>query len=175
MAESSTQSRSPPNGKHSVPPTSSISPLDKPDPMEPAAFPSALRLGSSIIDRAQLERERLERQAARAPPAATSVQVKPQAEGSRPQLNGATQRNINGRGISHPSMDNPNSSAGPSRISTTQRLHPFREADPGVSDAAGRYFLDGELRHAALSIGQPSEDKTFAPAEVLGKVKPTTW
>nr|XP_018262379.1 uncharacterized protein I303_05396 [Kwoniella dejecticola CBS 10117]OBR84537.1 hypothetical protein I303_05396 [Kwoniella dejecticola CBS 10117] len=116
---------------------------------EPVTAP-ALRIGGQIIDRAQLERERRERQAARQAASGASTPIPSIASvNSRPQ-------------------------PGPARISgmssiAQSAIHPLQGSGPFPNDAAGEYYPDGELRHVALKIGEPSTERTFSPKEVVGK------
>jgi tyrosyl-DNA phosphodiesterase-1 len=47
--------------------------------------------------------------------------------------------------------------------------HPLQSSGPFPSDAAGEYYLDGEMRHNALSIGNPTSEPTFSSKQVVGK------
>jgi tyrosyl-DNA phosphodiesterase-1 len=75
-----------------------------------------------------------------------------------------------------------NAEAGPSTAKTNNGMrpppprntrpshHPLQSSGPFPSDAAGEYYLDGEMRHNALSIGNPTSAPTFSPQQVVGKV-----
>lgn len=106
------------------------------------------------IDRAQLERERLARQAARAG-ASTSAAAGP----SKPPT-----------GSSHPRPTKPQAREHPQ---TSARLpnHPLQSKGPLPQDAAGEYYLDGELRHVRLRIGQPSSSRTFSIRDIFREVR----
>lgn len=175
LAQGNQETSTPTTSEASMPAQAQESVAATPDPLNPASFPSVLRLGNHVIDRAQMERERLERQAARSQQSAEAGPSKLQAplKAETPSVPPATARIINGRRVSHtPPPAKGHSAAGPSRQASSARstLHPFHEAGPARFDAAGRYFLDGEIRHTALSIGSRTEEPTFDPAEVFGEV-----
>nr|XP_031864193.1 uncharacterized protein CI109_000105 [Kwoniella shandongensis]KAA5531265.1 hypothetical protein CI109_000105 [Kwoniella shandongensis] len=151
-----------------------------PAPSDASATPSVLRLGGQMIDRAQLEKERRERQAAR----------QAQQGGSQPAStisNGFSAGPARVTGMSSIATSS-NSSASTSTIkaasssaarsgpsTSAQRpqasgiTHPFQAPGPFPSDAAGEYYLDGEMRHTALTIGDPTSERTFSPKQVVGK------
>ncbi|KAL1412875.1 hypothetical protein Q8F55_000624 [Vanrija albida] len=129
-----------------------------PTPVEPAAA-GGLKLGGLMIDRAQLEKERLARQAAKegkplpdvvSPNAAASSSKAPVPPSQHQQP--AASHNV----------------PGPSSTPTRYPNHPLQTASAPPHDAAGEYFLDGELRHVALRIGNSSTGRTFSPRQVFG-------
>ncbi|WWC70762.1 uncharacterized protein I206_104713 [Kwoniella pini CBS 10737] len=123
-----------------------------------------LRIGGQIIDRAQLERERRERQAARQAastpasdtptPNASSANTRPQAGPSRI----AGMSSISSGPTAGPSTPRANSSP----------KHPLQSEGSFPSDAAGEYYPYGELRHVALTIAEPTTERTFSPKQVIG-------
>jgi tyrosyl-DNA phosphodiesterase-1 len=113
---------------------------------------------TKLSDRAQMEKERLARQAAR------------EAKAGQPRGSGvATALSQSGQ----PSIP----SAGPSMPRAQSIIHPLQSPGPFPSDAAGEYYLDGELRHSTLTIGEPATEPTFDPQRVIGKVSvgQLTW
>ena len=148
----------------------------------PAAAPSALKLGGQLIDRAQLERERLARQAARsasgssAAPSLSADTLTSAVTSRSPSLaNGRDvlrelrqERNVFGSQGSSDAIASSSSSKrdGPS----TSHNHPFQQTPPLPRDAGGEYFLHGEIRHVALTIGEPDESPTFTLPQVVGEV-----
>ncbi|TXT13549.1 hypothetical protein VHUM_00916 [Vanrija humicola] len=131
------------------PPSASTSSSSKPGPSGEAtptepAVAGGLKLGGLMIDRAQLERERLARQAAK--------------EASKPAAS-----------LPHRQQPTttPSAPASPS-LPTRVANHPLQTASTPPSDAAGEYFLDGELRHVALTIGTSNSARTFSPRKVFG-------
>ena len=146
-------------------------------------------LAAVLGDRAQMERERLARQAARqahqsgqAGPSGTSSTGAPPksstpmtAHSEQPRvatLNdyspadaSSSRRTDNGRTVQAGSASGPTSRS----TSYANPYHPFRTASPG-QDAAGEYYLDGELRHTAMTIGHSSNEPTFTAEQVIGDV-----
>ena len=126
---------------------------------------------NGLGDRAQMERERIARQEAKLAQGINGGLAKaPQASSSS-----STSRVI---GLSDlPTSDGPSSSR-PTNGSTNgnrpstkpPRLHPLQSAGPFPRDAAGEYYLDGEMRNTHLEIGDPTSDPTFAPQDMMGKV-----
>lgn len=138
----------------SVPSTLPNSPAFE-TPAEPAR-PSGL--GALGIDRAQMEKERLARLAARQNSnGEEAVKESPASSSSaRPPP------------LSRPG---PSPRAGPSSPpKSPQSDHPYQGRGPFPRDAAGEYYLDGELRHVALKIGKATGDPTFSPRDVFGNV-----
>lgn len=107
---------------------------------------------NGLPSRAQMEAERLARQAARAGSFATS---------------GAGPSSSTTAAISA----GPSSSTQPQRASSAlaRSAHPFRSSSFPADDA-GEYYPDGELRHSGLTIGDPTSDPTFSPEQVIGRV-----
>ncbi|AAW43200.2 expressed protein [Cryptococcus deneoformans JEC21] len=118
--------------------------------------PSSLRVGSQTYDRAQMNKERLQRQAAR---------EKSEAEQSRRE------------GISTFEQTTPRlpqaRKAASAQWPPPTGAHPFQGTAPFPRDAAGEYYLEGELRHTGNmwasegpigNIRQP----TFSLTHVVG-------
>lgn len=130
-------------------------------PVEPAAAGGGLKLGGLLVDRAQLERERLARQAAKeGKPAPSTEATNATASSSNPPTSASHHQ------PAAASTSVPGSSSAPTRVTN----HPLQTASSPPSDAAGQYFLDGELRHVALSIGINNSARTFSPSQVFGEV-----
>jgi tyrosyl-DNA phosphodiesterase-1 len=143
---------------------------------EDAPQPVGLRLGGLQIDRAQMERDRIARQAAR-----MGTSVKPEVSKPVESRNavassskGASSSNAASSYRAIPSSSKPSSSNGAGRTlpPPLPRLkdHPIQSAGPFPRDAAGEYYVDGELRHVSLRIGRDSTAKIFSPRDVFGKV-----
>ncbi|EIW73567.1 hypothetical protein TREMEDRAFT_70993 [Tremella mesenterica DSM 1558] len=145
---------------------------------------SVIRIGGATIDRAQLEKERLARQAARAAASAdTSSAVGKPLEASllstpaAPTSTGADSA-TDGRSKLQSLRGN---GAGPSNVTAKpvvvtsssseapRSVHPYHQSGPLPRDAAGEYYLNGELRHSALTIGRPTTEPTFSLPQVIGK------
>lgn len=123
---------------------------------EPA--PRSLGLGALGIDRAQMEKERLARLATR-----QGSNGEGSAKDSPAPASSARPPPSSGPG--------PSSRGGPSSPpKTAQSDHPYQGRGPFPRDAAGEYYLDGELRHVALKIGRATSDPTFSPRDVFGNV-----
>ncbi|WRT67770.1 uncharacterized protein IL334_004743 [Kwoniella shivajii] len=157
--------------------TSSLAPCveaKSPIPSAESTSTPVLRIGGQVIDRAQLEKERRERQAARqASASGSSTPLTPTVEPSTANRLSAGPARIAGM-ISIASPNPPptsNATAGPStpRSAHTTSIHPLQSPDPFPTDAAGEYYLNGELRHSALTIGDPTTERTFSPQQVVGK------
>jgi tyrosyl-DNA phosphodiesterase-1 len=133
---------------------------------------------SVLGNRAQMEAERIARQKAREgqngssqPSSSAVTATKAPASSSGPKI--ATMSDLHSR----------NAEAGPSSsnrqintVNTSSKPyksthHPLQSRGPFPTDAAGEYYLDGEMRHNALTIGNPSEAPTFTPHQVVGKVR----
>jgi tyrosyl-DNA phosphodiesterase-1 len=117
-------------------------------------------------DRAAMEKERLERQAARLASSGKgySVVKMPAPSTHRPSGTGGiiSLGDIAARsGSSHTTTGAP---------SSKKSDHPLRSRGPFPADAGGEYYLDGEMRHTSLSIGNPATEPTFGPADVIGRV-----
>lgn len=123
---------------------------------------SSLRIGSQTYDRAQMNRERLERQAARE-----------KAEAKQPRREGI------------PTFEQTSSRLPQARKAASAQwppptgIHPFQGTDPFPRDAAGEYYIEGELRHtgnmwanenSARSLPSP----TFSLTHVIGDVSINT-
>lgn len=124
---------------------------------------------NQLLDRAQMERERLARQAARQAQAQSSTTGASSVSKSTPGSSSSS--GTKARIATLSSL--PESQAGPSRqpIPTARSIHPLQSSGPFPSDAAGEYYLDGEMRHSQLDIGQPAALPTFNIHQVIGKVR----
>ncbi len=155
-------------------------------------------LGIAVSDRAQMEKERLARQAARqqdassaaagsnnqAPSAVSSTSIAKENGQSSPAATSSMTavpavRPANGvkrssNGVTHiggPSVTANNSQRnGSARVANGLTGHPLQAPGPFPTDAAGEIFLEGEMRHTDLTIGEPTTARTFFPARVIGKV-----
>ncbi|WVQ96684.1 hypothetical protein IAU59_003790 [Kwoniella sp. CBS 9459] len=172
----------------SVPSSPVASGTASPAPSMDAAAPPVLKIGGQVIDRAQLEKERRERQAARqaaasglsssstpsATPTPTQTSSAPLKTSGPPRDSGAGAARIAGMSsIASSSSSTSNGRAsGPStsahRTISSITPHPFQSTGAFPRDAAGEYYLDGELRHTALLIGDDSRERTFSPQDVVG-------
>ncbi|KJE03342.1 tyrosyl-DNA phosphodiesterase 1 [Cryptococcus gattii NT-10] len=121
---------------------------------------SSLRIGSQTYDRAQMNRERLERQAAR-----------DKAEAKQPRREGI------------PTFEQTSSRRPQARKAASAQwppltgIHPFQGTAPFPRDAAGEYYVEGELRHtgnmwandnSAGSLPSPTPSPTFSLTHVIG-------
>lgn len=156
-------------------------------PLSPAHRLSA---GGPLGDRAQMERERLARQAAKdgqtSTSAAASASGSSTATTSQPPRTKSTVTPIGGprgniRSFSDLQAETTAGSSSSSRSagSSNERStgssnphHPLQAHGPPPSDAAGEYYLDGELRHAALTVVGASSERTFSAEQVIGTVSP---
>lgn len=148
--------------------TSSLAPDGDAAPALPAAV-----LPTVLSGRAQMEAERIARQKAREAAGPTSgttstasSRLPTQTSSRVATMSDLTTRNDAGPSTA-PSSSKANGSGQPRRPATH---HPLQSPGPFPSDAAGEYYLDGELRHVALTIGQPSQARTFSPQQVVGTV-----
>ena len=154
----------------------------------PTIAPVSVALPPVLSGRAQMEQERLERQKARAmasgkpsttPAAASgSTPIPTIASGSRSPTGPSVVKTIadldtdsktGSSGSASTSRPRPVASGSSSRPRVSSH-HPLQSSGPFPSDAAGEYYLDGELRHTALTIGKPTDAPTFSPKQVVGKV-----
>lgn len=124
---------------------------------------AALKPGGLAYDRAQIERERLARQQAR--------EQKSNGTGNK-TAEAAPPRTANGAVASSSTQF---TSSGPSSNQTSFKavppsLHPLQGRGPFPKDAAGEYYPDGELRHSALTVVDPTSKPTFNLPDVIGKV-----
>ncbi|ODN81641.1 hypothetical protein, variant 1 [Cryptococcus amylolentus CBS 6039] len=108
---------------------------------------TVLKIGGQTIDRAQMERERLERQAARE-----------KASGKTP---GPSAPAGSSRHHSMPSLHND------SQLPRAANAHPFQGNRPFPRDAAGEYYLSGEMRHTYNKV-VPTQEPIFTPQDVVG-------
>ena len=165
----------------------------QPAPLSPA--PRAALQGI-LSDRAQMEKERLARQAQKqANLSATtssntkdslSTPISPRTVVTPQRTEGAKVATLNDFRTTALS---PKRSAYPGRtvegitsgvhFASTSRInfdpyHPL-QSHPSGRDAAGDYFLDGELRHTTMTIGTPSDAPTFSPEVVIGDVSKVSF
>ena len=141
--------------------------------------------GGLLGDRAQMERERLARQAARAAQIGGSNGItaeprvvhipgpKTSTDGSRIATVSDWNQPQNGAGPSTGFSNGATKVASQSSKSTSHARHPLQSAGPFPSDEAGECYLDGEMRHTALTIGEPTSERTFSPDQVIGDVSHT--
>jgi len=135
---------------------------------------SAPTLPPVLSGRAQMEQERIARQKAREgqtgnaqPSVSTTSNVKPtQSTGSRISTMADLSRNAEA-GPSSNTTRNTNGSKPTTRPPT---YHPLQSTGPFPTDAAGEYYLDGEMRHNSLTVGRASSAPTFSPQQIVGKV-----
>lgn len=151
-------------GRHQAAPSTANTAALPPTPA-PTALPISAASGV-LGDRAAMEKERLERQAARLASTTKGYSVvkmpapptpRPSRSGGITTLGDLANRSGNGHASS-------------SSQSIRQSAHPVQSPGPFPSDAAGEYYLDGETRHSALTIGNDATEPTFGPADVIGRV-----
>ena len=164
--QSKTPSTTPHNTDESHSDPSFTRPNGAGEPSRPAAPAPQINMNGALGDRAQMERDRLARQAAKqSTPATTSADASTlAASGSRAYVP-ARLRSLADLSNSRSPTPPPASAQAPATA-----LHPFHSSTPFLSDAGGQYFLDGEMRHTALTIGTPATERTFSPADMLGDV-----
>lgn len=144
--------------------------------------PVAAALPPVLSGRAQMEQERLARQRAREASgpsskegmsASSALQVKRETPPSRiATMTDIVSRDINAASSSSASGSKSRVTNGTTSRSRPSTHHPLQSAGPFPTDAAGEYYLDGELRHVALTIGNKTEAPTFSPRQVVGAVSP---
>lgn len=134
-----------------------------------------------LSGRAQMEQERIARQKAR----------KGQSGSSQPSASTTSTSNVKSAPSSNSRIAtmadlNRNAEAGPSSSNNVRPIngsksaprppthHPLQSIGPFPTDAAGEYYLEGEMRHNALSIGRASTAPTFSPQQIVGKVSLNT-
>lgn len=138
-----------------------------------------LQAGGILGDRARMEQERLARQAARLGAAGGTSSATPASSvnsASKPPEVGSSR--VATLGDYRTDVANPSGSVYPGQStvaeSRSQRphssTHPLQSPGPFPTDVAGEYYLEGEMRHTAMSIGTPSTDRTFSPEQVIGDV-----
>ena len=153
--------------------TSSIRPVSRaaPGAAEGVHVPSgnpSLKPGGLAYDRAQMEKERLARQKAREQPGSSAGQGEGAARVARTATGTVTPIAGPGRVTTNAG---PSSSSASSSVNMPSGLHPFQRAGPFPTDAAGEYYLDGELRHTDLQICKPTSTPTFNLPSIIGKVR----
>lgn len=155
--------------------------VPSPTPAEASAN-SAFPPSRGILgDRAQMEQERLARMAAR-----QNQQAGFGPSSSRPATTAVAPRSTNVATLSdfRSSDIQPARSAyngltvkGASSVRLPDKSHhPLQSPQPFPNDAAGEYFLDGELRNTHVDpqlVGSPQE-RTFSLKEVIGDVSRTS-
>lgn len=131
-----------------------------------------------LSGRAQMEQERIARQKAREAqngikPATSSMShIKPALPTGNARI--ATMSDLSSRNAEA----GPSSNGAPRPVNRIQpppsrpTYHPLQSPGPFPTDAAGEYYLDGEMRHNALTIGRSSTAPTFSPKQIVGKVSP---
>jgi tyrosyl-DNA phosphodiesterase-1 len=127
-----------------------------------------------LSGRAQMEQERIARQTAREgqtsnsqPSASTTSDVKPTpSTGSRI----ATMADLSRNAEAGPSSNTSRATNGSKSTTRPPTYHPLQSTGPFPTDAAGEYYLDGEMRHNALTIGRNTSAPTFSPQQIVGKV-----
>jgi len=138
-----------------------------------------LQASGILGDRARMEQERLARQAARLGVAGgtSSATPAPSVKSTpKPPVVGSSR--VATLGDYRTDVTKPSGSAysGQSTVAAlrAQRphksVHPLQSPGPFPTDVAGEYYLEGEMRHTAMSIGTPSTDRTFSPEQVIGDV-----
>lgn len=160
---------------------------DDSDQMPPVVDAAPIALPPVLTGRAQMEQERLERQRVREasngrssgtatnvvstssarpvqPPPAVPVQVKTMAD-----LNRSSSGEV--AGSASGSRPIPVNGATSNGARAKKSYHPLQSPGPFPTDAAGEYYLDGELRHVSLSIGSKTDSPTFSPHQVVGAVR----
>jgi tyrosyl-DNA phosphodiesterase-1 len=140
-------------------PTAKLAPAAPASPLPPM-----------LSDRAAMERERLERQAARqahAIKSAGSYTVK-----KMPAIPAARPSGSSGITTFADLEDKPSESSSSTSRPFPKTAHPLQSPGPFPRDAAGEYYLDGEMRHTALKLGHEATEPTFSPEDVFGKVSP---
>jgi tyrosyl-DNA phosphodiesterase-1 len=129
-----------------------------------------------LSGRAQMEQERIARQKAREgqcgssqPSASVTSNVKSTpSTGSRIATMADLSRNAEA-GPSSKTARADNVSRSSTRP-TAPTYHPLQSTGPFPTDAAGEYYLDGEMRHNSLTIGRTTSAPTFSPQQIVGKV-----
>jgi len=127
-----------------------------------------------LSGRAQMEQERIARQKAREgqtstsqPSVSTTSNIKPTpSTGSRI----ATMSDLSRNAEAGPSSNTTRNTNGSKSTTRPPTYHPLQSTGPFPTDAAGEYYLDGEMRHNALTIGRTSSAPTFSPQQIVGKV-----
>lgn len=137
-------------------------------PVEAPSLPPVLS------GRAQMEQERIARQKAREGQSGSSQSSAPASSNTKSTpLTGsriATMADLSRNVEAGPSSNTARPTNSSKSASHPPTYHPLQSTGPFPSDAAGEYYLDGEMRHNALTIGQPSTAPTFSPQQIVGKV-----
>jgi len=140
------------------------------------ATPSGLTptLPPVLTGRAQMEQERIARQKAREgqtgssqPSVSTVSNAKPTpSTGSRI----ATMADLSRNAEAGPSSNTSRATNRSRPTAPPPTYHPLQSTGPFPTDAAGEYYLDGEMRHNALTIGRATPAPTFSAQQIVGKV-----
>jgi len=127
-----------------------------------------------LTGRAQMEQERIARQKAREgqsgssqPSASTTSNVKP-TPSTTSRI--ATMADLSRNAEAGPSSNTARNTNGSKPITRSPTYHPLQSIGPFPTDAAGEYYLDGEMRHNSLTVGRASSAPTFSPQQIVGKV-----
>ena len=154
----------------------------KPSPAsDPLDAKPPLQVGGLLGDRARMEQERLARQAARLGTVNTSsspstslatsaIHSKRAPEASKPRV--ATLGDYRAEVVkpSGSAYSGQTTSSSNRPHPTSKSAHPLQSSGPFPTDAAGEIYLEGEMRHTAMSIGTSSSYRTFTPEQVVGNV-----
>lgn len=128
-----------------------------------APAPVAVSKPLGGIDRAAMEKERLARQAARQGTTAAGSNNETSSSANATSSTAPSAQTAGG------STSRPFSSSAPSP-GTRLRDHPLQSTGPFPRDKAGEYYLDGELRHVHLGIGDPTTESVFTIRDVFAGV-----
>lgn len=127
-----------------------------------------------LSGRAQMEQERIARQKAREgqtgnsqPSATTTSNTKP-APLTSSKI--ATMADLSRNAEAGPSSNTAKTTNVWKPTTRPPTYHPLQSTGPFPTDAAGEYYLDGEMRHNALTIGRPTSAPTFSAKQIVGKV-----
>lgn len=144
-------------------------------------IPRPASANSLFSDRAKMEEERLARQLAK-----SGGSAGPSRPGSTSATSGSgTSAGIAGPSISRPIAQDPRPSdsaprAQPSAMNGNGNSrtiparppiqHPYQASGSFPRDAAGEYYLDGELRHTHIADAGRSSEPVFTAQSILGNV-----
>lgn len=170
------------------------SPLHTPDTASTITTGASSGIGSLLGNRAQMEKERLARQAARAgssstataqsaapsmvpvasatfgPTALPKARTPPPVVKAEPLAAKRSYVQISPNTVNKRNGIHSLGASGSRSAASTSSRHPFRATGNIPRDTAGEYYLNGEMRHTALTIGNASDAPTFSPKEVIGNV-----
>jgi len=131
-------------------------------------------LPSVLSGRAQMEQERIARQKARegqtgnSQPSATITSNTKPAQSTSSKI--ATMADLSRNAEAGPSSNTARTTNVSRPTTRPPTYHPLQSTGPFPTDAAGEYYLDGEMRHNALTIGQTTSAPTFSAEQIVGKV-----